>query len=399
MFGTPSIVVAPGHRFSRNMSDFASLLGQLQQSAHNLATETRTGRPHISTGSDVEGQQPRKRSRQLDASTFPPVQKIFLVCPAGAQTGGPEALHQLCDQLNESTNIPAYMLYVVSDGVAVSFASRSKTPAPYCHYNAPAVSHDALRRGNPSCLIVWPECWTDEMMDYLDHCKSEPTPCAIWWLSVDNNTRRFKDWTRKDIIHLHQSEYAKHHLLAHGAKYIYQMTEYISNPPNPDNSINRSIDVLFNPLKGVHYTDAIRKRSGAAIQFRPIGAGPEGSIRISPDEVRGLLLRAKVYMDFGPHPGMDRLPREAALAGCLVVTNQEGAAQYHEDVPLPAKYKVRVFDPEAIHKLLKDLLENVETRNSDLEEYRAWIQGQKDEMKVCVANLVEELVTKRTKST
>lgn len=381
------------------MSDFASLLGELQQSAQNLSAKTTTNKPNSSTGSDVEEQQPRKRSRRLDAGTFPPVQKIFLVCPAGAQTGGPEALHQLCDQLNESTNIPAYMLYVVSDGVGVTFAPRSTTPAPYRHYNAPAVSHDALRRGNPSYLILWPECWTDEMMDYLDHCTSEPTPCAIWWLSVDNNTRRFKDWDRKDIIHLYQSEYAKQHLLSNGATYIYQMTEYISNPPNPDNSISRSIDVLFNPLKGVHYTDAIRKRSSAAIQFRPIGAGPEGSVRITPDEVRGLLLRAKIYMDFGPHPGMDRLPREAALAGCLVVTNQEGAAQYDEDVPLPAKYKVKVFDPEAIHKLLKDLLENVEARNSDLEDYRAWIRGQKEGMKVCVANLVEELVTKRTKST
>lgn len=376
------------------MSDFASLLGQLQESAQNFSGKTLKSKQ--CTESEV--QQPHKRSRQLDANSFPPVQKIFLLCPAGAQTGGPEALHQLCDQLNESTNIPAYILYVVSDGSAVSFASRAKTPVPYQHYNAPAVSYDALRQGNSSHLMIWPECWTDEMLDYLEHCTSEPTPCAIWWLSVNNNTRRFKAWERKDIIHLYQSEYAKQHLLTRGTTYVYQMTEYISNPPIPDTSINRSIEVLFNPLKGVHYTDAIRKRSGGAIQFRPIGAGPEGTVRISPENVRGLLLQAKIYIDFGPHPGMDRLPREAALAGCLVVTNREGAAQYDEDVPLPAKYKVLKFDPEAVHKLLKDLLANSETCNAELEEYRTWIRGQKERMKACVANLVEELVTKRTKA-
>jgi hypothetical protein len=120
---------------------------------------------------------------------------------------------------------------------------------------------------------------------------------------------------KEDIIHLYQSEYAKQHLIANGATHIYEMTEYISNPPVPDESIERSIDVLFNPLKGVHYTDEIRKRSDAVMQFRPIGEGPGGHIRISPEQVRELLQRAKIYIDFGPHPGMDRLPREAALAG------------------------------------------------------------------------------------
>jgi len=111
--------------------------------------------------------------------------------------------------------------------------------------------------------------------------------------------------------------------------------------------------------------------------------------------VRELLKRAKIYIDFGPHPGMDRLPREAALAGCLVVTNQEGAAQYKEDVPLPARYKVQTFDPDAIHKLLKDLLENFDERTKDLDEYRDWIRGQHESMKKCVKGLVDELVTKR----
>jgi hypothetical protein len=375
------------------MADFASLLGQLQQSAQHLADRTGTSK------TDAEPEQPpRKRVRQLDAKDFAPVEKVFLICPAGVQTGGPEALHQLCDQLNESTNIPAYMLYVVGDGGAVTFASRAKTPVPYRHYNAPAVSYDALQQGHASHLFLWPECWTDEMMDYLEHGESDPTPCAIWWLSVNNNTARFKAWSRKDIIHLYQSEYAKQHLIANGATHIYEMTEYISNPPVPDESIERSIDVLFNPLKGVHYTDEIRKRSDAVMQFRPIGEGPGGHIRISPEQVRELLQRAKIYIDFGPHPGMDRLPREAALAGCLVVTNREGAAFYDQDVPLPSKYKVHNFDPDTIHKLLKDLLDNQQERSKDLDEYRTWIGGQRERMKTCVANLVTELVTKRAKS-
>ena len=408
------------------MSDFASLLGQLQQSAQSLAnsnsnsnsnstrTTTNDSTNNNADSSTNDEQPARKRVRQINAKDFPPVKTIFILCPAGVQTGGPEALHQLCDALNETTNVPAYMLYLNSSGHgSISWAARAKTPPPYRHYSANAVSYDPFlmeEGNNQSHLLIWPECWTDEMIGYLNDTTTTTSmhnhiPCAIWWLSVDNNTRRFKAWDRKDIIHLHQSEYAKQHLLKHGvmAEHVVEMTEYISNPPPPSSSSSnteqqqqdRSIDVIFNPLKGVHYTDEIRKRSTSRINFQPIGGGPQGRIRISPNEVRQLLHKAKIYMDFGPHPGMDRLPREAALAGCLVVTNMEGAAFYEQDVPLPAKYKVRKFDPAAINKLLKDLLDNAEERNKDLDEYRSWIRGQKERMKECVHTLVEELVTKR----
>jgi hypothetical protein len=96
---------------------------------------------------------------------------------------------------------------------------------------------------------------------------------------------------------------------------------------SPSPGEERTSDVLYNPLKGMHYTDAIWKRSGSLIKIRPIGSGLDGRDQVSPEEVRRMLKRAKVYIDFGPHPGMDRLPREAALAGCCVVTNREDAAQ------------------------------------------------------------------------
>jgi hypothetical protein len=172
------------------MADFASLLGSFNR-VHSILPVDQD----IET--DAEPEQPLgKRVRQLDAKDFAPVEKVFLICPAGVQTGGPEALHQLCDQLNESTNIPAYMLYVVGDGGAVRFASRAKPP-----YRIATITHrlsdDALQQGHASHLFLWPECWTDEMMDYLEHGESDPTPCAIWWLSVNNNTARFKAWSKR----------------------------------------------------------------------------------------------------------------------------------------------------------------------------------------------------------
>eukprot|EP00546_Thalassionema_frauenfeldii_P002630 CAMPEP_0178933114 /NCGR_PEP_ID=MMETSP0786-20121207/23067_1 /TAXON_ID=186022 /ORGANISM="Thalassionema frauenfeldii, Strain CCMP 1798" /LENGTH=372 /DNA_ID=CAMNT_0020610629 /DNA_START=69 /DNA_END=1191 /DNA_ORIENTATION=+ len=370
------------------MSDFASLLGKFQHSTESLSKRS---------GVDEEDKHNRKkkRAREIDAKDFSPVEKIFLLCPAGVQTGGPEALHQLCDKLNRTTSIPAYMVYVVSEGNGVTFASRAKTPASYRNYQSPIVNYDPLQQGDPTHLMIWPECWTDEMLDYLNRQFSSMCYLVAY---VNNNTNRFKDWDRKDIFHMAQSKYATKHLLENGATHILRMTEYISDPPEPDDSTEREIDVLFNPLKGVHYTDEIRKRSGASINFRPIGGGLDGRIRLAPQEVRSLLMQGKIYIDFGPHPGMDRLPREAALAGCVVVTNMEGAAMYNEDIPLPPKYKIRTFDPETVHKLLKQILNDYKSSSSDMEEYREWIRGQQTQMTKCVSNLVEEFATKRSKN-
>ena len=109
------------------------------------------------------------------------------------------------------------------------------------------------------------------------------------------------------------------------------------------------------------------------------------------------------YIDFGPHPGMDRLPREAALAGCIVITNREGAAAHDEDVPLPPEYKFRKFDVEAIHALLGDCCRgnDAEGRGGQGEHvermrpYVEWILGQEERMKACVDRFINEVVTRR----
>jgi hypothetical protein len=55
--------------------------------------------------------------------------KILVVCPAGAVTGGPEALHQLVDHMNH-LGLPAYVTYLPFDRAV-------QAPEPYQHYNAP----------------------------------------------------------------------------------------------------------------------------------------------------------------------------------------------------------------------------------------------------------------------
>lgn len=107
---------------------------------------------------------------------------------------------------------------------------------------------------------------------------------------------------------------------------------------------------------------------------------------------------------------MDRLPREAALAGCIVLTNREGAANFDTDVPLPSEFKFREFDADRIHSTLKDCcctnnnnsgsstdgtISKYQEYRAKMEAYKKWILGQEDQMKACVDKLVEEVVRNR----
>jgi hypothetical protein len=107
------------------------------------------------------------------------------------------------------------------------------------------------------------------------------------------------------------------------------------------------------------------------IQFVPIKKMPR-------EEVIKLLQKAKVYIDFGYHPGKDRLPREAAILGCCVITGKRGSAKFFEDVPIPDEYKFEDKEesiPEIIDKI-KDCFENYEERYKDFEYYRQFIKNE-----------------------
>ena len=101
------------------------------------------------------------------------------------------------------------------------------------------------------------------------------------------------------------------------------------------------------------------------------------------------------YIDFGPHPGMDRLPREATLAGCVVITNREGAANFDEDVPLPSEFKFSKFNVDKIYSLIIECCTKHDEYASKMDKYKSWILAQRVQMKACVDGMVNEVVTTR----
>jgi hypothetical protein len=192
---------------------------------------------------------------------------------------------------------------------------------------------------------------------------------------------------QKVDYHLVQSYYAKDFVEKHNIRHVLYLSDYINdtyinNLNKVDISKKQNI-VCYNPKKGKQFTEQIiKKASKLNIKFVPI-------INMSNDQVRDLLTKAKVYIDFGNHPGKDRFPREAAVSMCCVITGQKGSANFYDDVKIPSKYKFKdkKKNIEAIVKQIEFCVNSYETSINDFKIYREYIMSEKEYFKQCIENI------------
>ena len=125
--------------------------------------------------------------------------------------------------------------------------------------------------------------------------------------------------------------------------------------------------VAYNPKKGIKFTKEIIKRfHNSKIKFVPVQ-------NMSISEVQELLLKSKIYIDFGNHPGRDRFPREAALFGCSIITNKKGSAKNKLDVNIPEEYKFQDESELEFNKiidLIKEITVNFRLHHDNFNSYR-----------------------------
>lgn len=175
-------------------------------------------------------------------------------------------------------------------------------------------------------------------------------------------------------FHLAQSYYAIYLLKRNGIpeNKVFYLSDYLNEKflkTKTDLSKKENI-VVYNPKKGFSFTKKIIKYT-PDIKFVPL-------INMTREQVIETLQKAKVYIDFGNHPGKDRLPREAAILGCCVITGKRESAAYFEDVPIPEKYKFEDKEenvPKTVERI-KDCFDNYKKRIKDFEHYRNIIQNE-----------------------
>ncbi|MBE4973824.1 hypothetical protein J9788_10600 [Serratia sp. X10] len=309
--------------------------------------------------------------------------KVYICCPGGSITGGPELLHQFCDALGRN-GVDASMVYYPLD---TSF----QLPQQYAHYNVRVTQHKDVVCDN--AIVIIPEVATALAKNF------SAAQICIWWLSVDNYFSHKKyNWfirryvghfksiltghrlsisSMKNYQHLSQSEYARMFLESRGI-HCDMLTDYLNEThlKDIDESIKRENIIAYNPKKGEKYSNKLISRY-PDYKFIPIK-------NMTAIEVRKLLERSKVYIDFGDHPGKDRFPREAVMAGCCVVTGRRGSAANKVDVPVPSCYKLdesaESFEQD-FQKIIENIFQDYEKCYADFESYKNKISSEFDVFK------------------
>lgn len=317
---------------------------------------------------------------------------IYVLLPHNYATGGVELGHQLVDYLRQ-LGIIVYAVYM-ENGKIVQNPQILDT---YRHYNIQITTYIEDKNEN---IIVIPETMPELARRY------HQIDIAFWWMSVDNFFKHYlscSSWVwnkeksfwenlRKNthillshlpfastdilvyfrrnkhrIIHLYQSEYAHQYILNHRLGECKKLSDYINPDLFPKQGINHNLKqdiVLFNPKKGYEYTKKI------------IEALPHVKFVALQDMNRNQLNEAfdsaKLYVDFGHFPGKDRLPREAVLHDCCILTGRFGASQYYEDVPIGDnfKYDITTSNIQQIANQIIHILDNYEDMNRQFDLYR-----------------------------
>lgn len=345
--------------------------------------------------------------------------KIYVAAPANTATGGPELLHQLCYTLRQN-GFDAIMYY---------YHEKENLPpvnSEYTEYHNPYVlEHEEIEVSDEDVFVI-PETNTQLFR------KMKKPKRIFWWLSVDNFYNSMKPWklarlqsishklklfpleklfkesvsfcvnkrakkvipqfTDRKVIHLVQSYYAFNHCLSLGIS--NNQILYLSDYLNPlfiqeakRGKEHKENIILYNPKKGAEFTRKLIKSSN----FHYVAL--RGFTR---KQMIELLKKAKLYIDFGNHPGKDRIPREAAICGCCIITDKKGSASFYRDVPIPDDYKFE-DEPENIPIILEkiqDILSNYEQKTKDFDEYRNMIIGEEQQFKEDTVKVFNKIVKK-----
>lgn len=313
---------------------------------------------------------------------------IYILTPEGMETGGPELLHQLGYVLR-LLGIEARTVYYDMSTLEPVVAKPVKT---YEKYQV-QIESDPQIIDQPDNYIVVPE----QSLEFLDIFPKAKR--IVWWLSVDGYvdfvSLQFHK-TRKELFipgkadHYHLKEDPNmYHLVqsAYAADYVEnkllipkERIAYLSDYLNDiylqgqvvENSKKKNM-VVFNPRKGFDRLKPIIDKTQGEVVWYPLA-------NMTPIQVRAALNMAKIYIDFGGHPGKDRIPREAAMSGCCVITGKRGSAAYFEDVSIPDTYKFNDegSDTDKVIAIIKDIFDNFETHYAAFADYRQRILSEQE---------------------
>lgn len=313
--------------------------------------------------------------------------KIYILAPSNSSTGGPECLHQLAFNLKK--------IFKIKNILMIYLPALTSNPVHknYKKYNIDFTN--TIEDKNDNLLII-PEHYM-----FLNYSlKFKRLKKVIWWLSVDNYFGfKFKNENHKFIrsiikipfniislfnfvtnysfgiltiqdylkfyyknkniaeekeikqasFHLMQSYYA-FEFFKKKLKNVRILYDYINqNIMNSSKNykINKK-DIICYSHKSNNFINLIKDN----LDFKFIKLH-----NLSQKQIINIFKKTKVYLDFGFHPGKDKMPREAALFNNCIITNKKGSAKNNIDIPIKKKFKI--FEKRSNLALLKKELDSI----------------------------------------
>jgi hypothetical protein len=325
----------------------------------------------------------------------PAFNEVALLC-YDAVTGGPEAIHQLSHAINALGGRCgiAYIggnssAQLVQDGdnctLVSTVAANSPAITAYAKYKPQPISEMALR---PDNLLIVPEPMADLARNLRFGTR------AVWWLSVDNaiafdprlGYQSYRDFLFSDhsLLHFYQSDYARDFLLRNRARQIFPLFDYTDEIFLADIAGKlrekagklggKLAQIAYFPRKGAELAAEFIASAGSDLRFAPIE-------NMSKGQVKEVLETSAIYIDFGHHPGKDRVPREAAISGAVILLHDEGSASHFLDHPLDSTYLFSLADIRSgeLAARVREIISNCDTHFERQRYYRQKIVLEREE--------------------
>jgi len=347
--------------------------------------------------------------------------KIYIMVPANVATGGPEALHQLAYVLKNSLKTNVFIYYIPEN---------KNNPVHKYYKNYSIKFCKKIDDDNNNILII------PEYYQFLFYAKKyKKIQKIIWWLSLDNyfgfkfisENNKYKRsiiklpynlirifnkitnyyfgiFTLQDYLkiiykytnlnkcneikqaklHLMQSDYAYNYLKKKlpNSKLLYDYQRDILIKSSKS-KIKKKLNIICYSHKSNYFINLIKSYTG--FHFIKLSG-------LNSKEIIDIFRKTKIYMDFGFHPGKDRMPREAMLFNNCVITNMKGSANNNIDIPIKSKFKFteKYSNLNNIKILINQIFFNHKKELKNFNNYKKKILNEKKVFEKQVLNIFKK---------
>ena len=343
--------------------------------------------------------------------------KIYILAPANTYTGGPECLHQLAFYINKIFKVQTFMYYLPND-------TRQPTHKNFKHYKT---CYATLIEDQKDNILIMPE----HFMYLKFGLKYSNIQKVIWWLSIDNyfgfkfhyqnkkiirsiikipfnlintfnkltnfyfgiftyhdylkvfykliNLNQQKE-IKQALFHLVQSYYA-YDFLRDKMKNLYFLYDFQNKKLlESSKKTKKKQNIICYSHKSSEFIKLLKKSSN--IKFIELKG-------FSSEEIIKIFNKTKVYIDFGYHPGKDKMPREAVLFNNCIITNFKGSAKNKFDIPITNKYKFKLKynEIDKINFIIKKLFNNYNKEIKKFNKYKKKVLNEEQVFKKQLLNI------------